>query len=53
MDKYKDMLGDFDELTFDIFKFEKELNNRRKVLPLMTLNAMDNLNLVEGFWAFD
>lgn len=47
------MMENFDELTFDIFKFEKELNNRRKVLPLMTLNAMDKLNLVEGFWAFD
>lgn len=53
LEKYKAMLTDFDELSFNIFEFEKKLNNRQKVLPLMTLNAMDGLNLIEGFWAFD
>ena len=53
LEKYKEMLSDFDELSFSIFEFEKKLNNRRKVLPLMTLNAMDNLNLINGFWDFN
>ena len=47
------MLKDFDEISFDIFEFERQLKNRTKVLPLMTLNALDSLNLIEGYWPFE
>ena len=47
------MMTNFNEISFNIFEFEKKLNNRSKVLPLMTLNALDGLNLIEGFWSFD
>ena len=48
LDKCENLLTDFDELTFDIFKFEKELGSRNKVLPLMTLKALDTFNIIEG-----
>lgn len=48
LSKCDQLFLDFDELKFNIFKFEKELGSRSKVLPLMTLKALDNFNIVEG-----
>lgn len=45
IEKYTENLVNFDSLSFNIFQFEKELNNRMKVLPVMTMNAISEMGL--------
>ena len=47
LDKYSELLQEFDELSFNILEFERKLANRNKALPLMTYKALDQLNLIE------
>lgn len=46
LEKYKEHLQDFDKLDFNIFKLQNELKARRKVLPVMTLKAVNDLGLL-------
>lgn len=49
-------MKDFDTLRFNIFDFMEKVNNRKKVLPLMTLNAIYQLGIIEGTdatWSMD
>ena len=53
--KSEEFLQEFDFLKFNIFELTKNIE-RSKVLPVMTLKAMNNLNLFEGshcHWKLD
>ena len=48
LDKYKQYLDNFDKLEFNIFEFKETIKSRRKVLPVMTMNALYRMGLMSS-----